>query len=111
ETYEFVKEIEFSQIHVFKYSPRQGTPAADYTDQINGNVKEERSKRLISLGKKLEKEFYKKFIATEKEVLFEQENPNRENYYEGLTNNYIRVFAFSEEDIKGCIRKVTLEKN
>src|SRR5690554_2132977 len=110
ETYAFAKKICFSKIHVFKYSPRKGTPAAKYPNQINGKIKEERSKQLIELSKELEESYYKHFINQDKTVLFEQVDPNRRSYYEGLTDNYIRVFAFSDDDIKGKLRHVYLEK-
>lgn len=110
ESYAFAKEIAFSKIHVFKYSPRKGTPAAKYLNQINGKVKEERSKKLIALAEKMELEYYNQFLDSKKEVLFEQEVHNRPGYYEGLTDNYIRVLAYSEEDIKGNILSVFLEK-
>lgn len=110
ETYNFAKEIAFSKIHVFKYSPRKGTPAAKYPNQVNGKVKEERSKKLIALAEKMEREYYHEFIETTKKVLFEQEDPNRNGCYEGLTDNYIRVFAQSNEDIKGQIKSVLLER-
>ncbi|RBP45491.1 tRNA (N(6)-L-threonylcarbamoyladenosine(37)-C(2))-methylthiotransferase MtaB [Garciella nitratireducens] len=110
ETYHFAKEIAFSKIHVFKYSPRKGTPAAKYPNQVKGEIKEERSKKLIALAEKMEREYYKQFIGTTKKILFEQEVPSRNGYYEGLTDNYIRVFAKSSEDIKGQIKSILLEK-
>lgn len=110
ETYHFAKEIAFSKIHVFKYSSRKGTPAAKYPNQVKGEIKEERSKKLIALAEKMEREYYKQFIGTTKKILFEQEVPSRNGYYEGLTDNYIRVFAKSSEDIKGQIKSILLEK-
>ncbi|SJZ32643.1 tRNA (N(6)-L-threonylcarbamoyladenosine(37)-C(2))-methylthiotransferase MtaB [Garciella nitratireducens] len=110
ETYHFAKEIAFSKIHVFKYSSRKGTPAAKYPNQVKGEIKEERSKKLIALAEKMEREYYKQFIGTTKKILFEQEVPSRNGYYEGLTDNYIRVFAKSSEDIKGQIKFILLQK-
>ena len=51
-TYDFVKDIGFSEMHVFKYSPRTGTPASKYTDQVDGLKKHYRSEKLIQLGNK-----------------------------------------------------------
>lgn len=110
ESYAFAREIAFSKMHVFKYSPRKGTPAATYRDQVNGKIKEERSKKLIALAEKMEVEYYNPFLDKKKEVLFEQEDPKRPGYYEGLTDNYIRVFASSDEDIKGKVLPILLKK-
>ncbi len=110
ETYDFAKEISFSKIHVFKYSPRHGTPAAKYPNQINGLIKEERSRELLALASELERKFYNKFIGTTREVLFEQKHDNNSSIYEGLTDNYIRVLCESKEDIKGLIIPVILDK-
>ncbi len=54
ETYNFVNEISFSRIHVFKYSSRKGTPASKFREQIHGKVKHSRSQTLISLGEKID---------------------------------------------------------
>ena len=60
ETYKFLEHIKFAKMHVFKYSPRKGTPAAEMSKQVKESVKEERSKKLIELSNKNEKEFSKK---------------------------------------------------
>lgn len=109
ETCEFVKKIHFSRIHVFKYSPRRGTPAAEYKDQINGNVKNYRSEELITLGETLTKEFNSKFIDKELSVLFEETSKGKEGFVEGYTTNYIRVKSKENEDILGSIRDVKIE--
>lgn len=85
-TYNFLKEIKFSKMHVFKYSPRKGTKAASFPNQINGNIKDERSERLIALSLQNEKEFAAQYVGKEIEVLFENE-------YEGHTTNYIEVYS------------------
>ena len=71
ETYEFLKKIKFTKIHVFKYSPREGTRAAAMPNQIDGNIKEERSKKLIELSNADEEEFLDKQIGKNLKVLFE----------------------------------------
>ncbi len=91
ETLEFVKKIKFSKIHVFKYSIREGTPAAKYKDQINGLVKNKRSEELIELGDKLTREFNNNFINTTLNVLYEEMSKVDERAFEGYTTNYIRV--------------------
>jgi MiaB-like tRNA modifying enzyme len=99
-TYEFLKEIKLSKMHVFKYSPRKGTKAAEMKNQVDGKVKDERSSRLIELDKKLEKEFMSKFIGKSMNVLYEQKHNGLEGVYEGYTANYIKVVANSNKNIQ-----------
>jgi len=105
-TYEFLKDIELSQMHVFKYSPRKGTPAATMENQIDPQMKQIRSDKLLSLNKENFAKFAGKFIGKEMDVLFE--SSVAENTYEGLTTNYIRVLVKSDKDIHGEILKVKL---
>lgn len=107
ETLEFVREIEFSRIHVFKYSPREGTLAAKYSDQINGNIKNQRSEKLISLGENLMIEFNSKFIDKSLSVLFEEKS-REEDLIEGYTTNYIRVKSKADEEYIGNIEDVNI---
>ena len=110
ETYEFVKKVGFSRIHVFQYSPRKGTPAASHSEQIDGSTKAERSKKLIELGKRLTKEYNNEFIGRELDVLFEEENSTDDEYIEGYTTNYIRVAVKGNiEELENEIKKVKIE--
>ncbi|MBR4111133.1 MAG: MiaB/RimO family radical SAM methylthiotransferase, partial [Clostridia bacterium] len=84
QTFEFLKKIKFSKMHVFRYSLRKGTPAATYPNQVDGNQKEARSDKLIKLSDENECEFASQYINKEIEVLFENET-------EGHTTNYIKV--------------------
>ena len=105
-TYEFLKDIELSQMHIFKYSPRKGTPAATMGNQIDPQMKQFRSEKLLNLSKENFNKFANKFIGKELEVLFEQNIVD--NKYEGLTPNYIRVVVDSNKDIQGQILKVKI---
>ncbi|WP_291652864.1 tRNA (N(6)-L-threonylcarbamoyladenosine(37)-C(2))-methylthiotransferase MtaB [Clostridium sp.] len=91
EMYEFLKNIKLTKTHVFKYSPRKGTKAADMQNQIDGSIKEKRSKLLIELSNKNEKEFIEKFIGKEMDALIETEVKGKDGIYEGYTRNYIKV--------------------
>lgn len=102
-TYEYLKRIELSKMHIFKYSPRTGTRAEKMENQVDGNIKEERSKALIKLNEINEKKFIDKFIGEDMEVLYEQQCNNKEGYYEGYTPNYIKVISESKEDLSGKI--------
>ena len=70
-TYEFLKGINFYKMHVFKYSPRHGTKAEKMPNQVDGNIKEERSKKLIELSDRNEIEYNKSYIGKNVEVLIE----------------------------------------
>lgn len=109
ETCDFVKKIGFSKIHVFKYSPRRGTPAAESKNQINGNIKNIRSQKLIELGEGLTKNFNSKFISKDLSVLFEEESKGQEGFIEGYTTNYIRVKSKGSNRILGSIKNVKIE--
>lgn len=108
ETLEFVKKIEFSRIHIFKYSPRSGTPASKYSEQVHGSIKNERSKKLISLGEELMKKFNQQFLGSTLKVLFEEESKDNPEYIEGYTTNYVRVRALGDEIRKGKIIPVEM---
>jgi threonylcarbamoyladenosine tRNA methylthiotransferase MtaB len=101
ETYAFLKDIELSKMHIFKYSPRKGTKAAQIKEQINGNIKEERSHKLIALNNILEKKYMDRFINKSMNVLYEQKVSNSAYEFEGYTDNYIKVTAKATRDIEG----------
>ena len=105
ETYNFLDRIKLTKMHIFKYSPRKGTRAATMENQIDGNVKEERSKKLIELNDRNEKEFAKNSIGKEMEVLFEY---NHQGVVGGYSENYLAVELKTDEDIIGKIRKVKI---
>lgn len=107
-TLDFVKKIQFSQIHVFKYSPRKGTPAADFSEQVPSMVKNNRSEELIKVAHESMISYHKQFLNEVKEVLFETEAQQSTKTFEGLTDNYIRVLCSSDKDLKGDLVKVRL---
>ena len=111
ETYEFLKRIKLTKTHIFKYSPRKGTKAADMPNQIDGKIKDERSKKLIELNDINEKAFTEKFLGKEMDVLMEQGVKGKEDVYEGYTRNYIKVEVHCmAANITGRIVDVRLEK-
>ena len=108
ETYEFLKDIKLNKMHIFKYSKRTGTKAATMPFQVDGNLKEERSKQLLDLSSILEKEFMEKFVGRDMMVLYEESHGEKENHYVGYTKNYIKVVTESCEDLSGKIVKTHL---
>lgn len=107
ETYEFLKEIQFYKMHIFKYSPRKGTKAAQMKEQIDGKLKEERSQKLIVLSDQNEKEYNEKYLGKEVEVLCEEK---KDGFYQGHTKNYIRVKIKAKEELENKIVKVQVMK-
>ena len=97
-TYEFLKEIKFYKMHVFKYSQRKGTKAAVMSGQIDGNKKEERSRKLIELSNINEKEYNEQYIGKEVEILWEEK---KEEFYRGHTKNYISAYRKLENQNGG----------
>ncbi len=92
-----IREIGFSSLHVFKYSPRPFTAAADFSGHLPNQVKDERSREMIRLGEELASQYRRQFIGTIQPVLVEKVVPYA--YGEGLTPHYLRVRVSS--DIKG----------
>lgn len=104
-TYDFLKKIKFYKMHVFKYSPRHGTKAEKMPNQVDGNIKEERSKKLIELSDKNEIYQNKKYINKNLEVLVEE---FEDGYYKGHTTNYIMVKI--QENTKNLQNKIVTAK-
>lgn len=91
-TYEFLKKVDFYKMHIFKYSQRKGTKAAVMPNQIDGTIKEERSRKLISLSNENEIRYNKEYVGKDVKVLFEDEHiENGTIYIKGHTTNYIVV--------------------
>ncbi len=109
ETYQFIKKIDFSQLHVFKYSKRTGTPAAEMENQVSPKAKDVRSERLRLLGQRLNLNYNEKFINQELSVMIEEEIDHSTGMLTGVTSNYIRVYLREEsDDVKGKILPVKL---
>ena len=107
-TYEFLKEIAFYKMHIFKYSQRKGTKAAVMPNQVDGKIKEERSKKLIELSNENEYNYDKKYIGKQVEVLFEEREGE---YLKGHTTNYIVVkHKTDKDDLINKIAKVTVNE-
>ncbi len=110
QTYKFLKEIGFYKMHIFKYSPRKGTVAEKLPNQVDGNIKEERSRKLIELSNNMQNEKNSQYIGTTVKVLFEEyEN----EYYKGHTTNYmvVKVKTKEQEGFIDNIKDVEITEN
>lgn len=87
-TYQFASELHFAKAHIFRFSPRQGTPAARMKGQVRDEVKKARSERLLALNELDARSFRQQFLGETVEVLIEGRKHGR---WEGLTDNYLRV--------------------
>ncbi|MDU2829292.1 MAG: MiaB/RimO family radical SAM methylthiotransferase, partial [Anaerococcus sp.] len=98
ETKKFVKEIKFSKTHLFKYSKRDGTKAANMKNQVDGNIKKRRSKELSIIEKENSHEFLDKQIGKTLSVLFETKT-ELDGYRSGYSTNYLRVHTKDKVEI------------
>ena len=109
ESCQFVEDIGFSQLHVFRYSPRKGTPAATYPDQVSPHVSAARSQAMIALGERLNTVFRRRMLGKQKEVLIEASREGKNNRLAGFTDNYLRVLVDAPESAINQIQRVTLD--
>ncbi|AVR46677.1 tRNA (N(6)-L-threonylcarbamoyladenosine(37)-C(2))-methylthiotransferase MtaB [Christiangramia fulva] len=122
QTYNFLNELDISYLHVFTYSERDNTPAAEMSGAVPLKVRKKRSKMLRGLSVKKRRAFYEKQLGSERKVLFEGEN--KDGYIHGFTENYVKVKApwnphlvntihnikLTEIDEDGLVRFEELEK-
>ncbi len=106
ETLLFVEEMSFSRLHVFKYSPRERTPAAAFPHQVDPAAKEKRSQILRQLGEKLSSAYTKRFIGRKMTVLLEKAATGET--MEGLTEQYLRVRLKAPSSLRGDIVPVLI---
>jgi len=101
ESRSFVDSIHFYETHIFPYSKREGTKAAGMPDQLTEQVKKERSRILIALGKEHQREYMEQFLGQKKEVLFEeQQTVEGQEYWTGHTMEYLKIAVISEENLE-----------
>lgn len=105
ETYDFIVKHQFSELHVFPYSMRTGTPAARMTDQIDEEVKNERVHRLIELSNQLAKDYASKFDQTVLEVIPEEKG-STDGELVGYADNYMKIEFEGDESLIGELVKV-----
>ena len=109
-TREFVKKVGFAELHVFKYSRRDGTIAAKMTGQVDETIKSKRSEDLIAVGEVLKENYRKEKIGEKVSVLFEEEKEiNGIKYQVGHTKEYIEVAVETKENLAGKIEEVFLK--
>ncbi len=108
ETYNFLNEMDISYLHVFTYSERDNTDAAEMPDVVPMNVRNKRSKMLRGLSVKKRRAFYESQIGTTRTVLFESEN--KEGYIHGFTENYVKVKTPWNPELVNTVHEINLTK-
>jgi threonylcarbamoyladenosine tRNA methylthiotransferase MtaB len=106
ETYHFLNDLEISYLHVFTYSERDNTEAAEMDGVVPANVRSKRSKMLRGLSVKKRRAFYESQIGSNRTVLFESEN--KEGYIHGFTENYVKVKAPWNPELANTLHKIQL---
>ncbi|MFC1941385.1 tRNA (N(6)-L-threonylcarbamoyladenosine(37)-C(2))-methylthiotransferase MtaB [Chloroflexota bacterium] len=107
ESYELCRQLGFARIHVFTYSSRQGTGYCQLPCQISAQVKKQRSQKMLALAKESAQNFRQQFLGKTMPVLWEQQSAG---LWSGLTGNYIKVYARSDEDLTNKLMPVKLVK-
>ncbi len=101
ESLAFVEQMAFARLHVFRFSPRPGTPAATMPGQVPGAVAAERSRRLHELGARLERAYQSRFLGRTLQVLWEEAEPHGHALqHTGLTPNYLRVLTHTAPEVQ-----------
>jgi threonylcarbamoyladenosine tRNA methylthiotransferase MtaB len=107
ETLDFCRQMQFARIHVFPFSSRPGTEAADMPQQVPADVKKQRGQQMLALAKESALSFRKRFLFRTMNVLWEQQSGG---VWSGLTGNYIKVYARSDMDLTNRVLPVKLAK-
>ncbi len=108
-TYENIRRSGLTMAHVFPYSVRKDTVAANMQNQVDKKIKDERAARLRALVSDKYEQFINKNINTTQEVIFERRKQPEDNIYKGLTRNYLTVYAHSEVDIRNQIHNCKIK--
>ncbi len=109
-TYQFLQDLGFSRLHIFRFSPRTGTKAYSMQPRVDEKTKKRRSKLLRDLAKKLSRDFISQFLGKTLRVLVEDKRDPETGLLTGYTNNYIRVLLEGEEKLKNKLVRVRLTK-
>ena len=109
-SFDFVDKVDFYETHIFKYSKREGTKAASMPDQVDEQVKAERSARLIALGEKKRKAYEERYIGKTVEVLVEEDAViDGKKVQTGHTKEYIKIALDAQENLRNCIVNVQID--
>ncbi|MBA7479848.1 Threonylcarbamoyladenosine tRNA methylthiotransferase MtaB [subsurface metagenome] len=106
QSYKLCQKLEFARIHVFTYSPREGTQASQMPNQVKDRVKKQRSQRMLTLAKESAQNFNQRFLGRTMPVLWEKWSGD--GLWSGHTDNYIKVYTKSNKDLTNKLLPVKL---
>jgi threonylcarbamoyladenosine tRNA methylthiotransferase MtaB len=109
-TRKLIEEFPFSYLHVFSYSPRRGTEANDYKDDVPGNIKKERNKILTQLVAEKSLELKNKVLNQTATVLIENQRDRKSGKLKGHSDNYIPISLNGPDSLKNRLIPVTLQQ-
>lgn len=107
ETFQFLEDLDASYYHVFSYSQRPGTPAAQMSGKVPAEEIKQRSREVQQLAERKKQKFYRQHLGETRKVLFENKSDN--GSITGFTDNYIKVEADGNDNLQGEIRNTTLK--
>ncbi len=110
-TYDLINALPVSYLHVFPFSPRPGTPAFTFADQVDTNTIKNRRNKILKLGKDKKAAFYNKMIGKTLNVLVEEQRDAATGYLKGISSNYVRVMLNGENSLKNKLIKCRVKKN
>lgn len=109
DTYNLVSRVKFSRLHVFRYSPRSGTPAAKFPNKVQDSVASSRSAEVRALGDRLAQDFRSQMLGQQADVLMEDSREGRDKLLAGFTSNYMRVLVLETPDeLAGQVIRIKL---
>lgn len=110
QTRAFLEEINLYEMHVFKYSIRKGTKAADMTPQVDAQIKTARSSVLLEMSQRHQREFEEKQLGSIREVLIEEKVHGENDLYTGHTKEYIKVAVYNSQPLENQTIQVKLKE-
>jgi len=109
-TFRLIESLPVTYLHVFPFSPRKGTPAGRFPDQIAPRIIKERCLKIRGLGIRKKRDFYQRFVGKTVDVLIEETKPRLSGLQKGITSNYVPVFIHSTSPLKNTIVSVKIER-
>jgi threonylcarbamoyladenosine tRNA methylthiotransferase MtaB len=109
-TYKLVEKLPISYLHVFPFSARPGTRAADLPDKVDAGIIKDRCERMRILGNEKRMKFYQEFIGQELQILIETKREASTNFLKGISSNYLPVLIDAGDKLKNKIVYVKIQK-
>ncbi len=108
-TYNLIKDLPLAYLHVFPFSPRKGTPAATFTNQISETSKKERTEKMRRLGESKNTAFVNSLLGKTAEVLIENDRDKKTGNLKGLSSNYVTIQTKGSDELKNSIVKIAVD--